>query len=129
VSRKLGNVDGSIAYYQDGLALAADLPGRRNPMVVACMVEGVGMLTIGRGEARDAVWLLSAGDALRASISVPRPPQEQADFERTVDRVRPALDPDTFDTMWSEARATSADHAVGRALKIIMSGELAGSSI
>jgi tetratricopeptide (TPR) repeat protein len=123
VNRGMGKYELSARYYRDGLLLAVEQPGNRDERVVAYMVEGVARLALVAGEAHRAAWLLAAGDGLRRSIGIPRPPIDTADFDQAIAELRAALDTESFDAAWAEGLGSKADAAISIALQVVSAGD------
>ncbi len=68
------------------------------------------------GDATHAVWLLSAGEAIRARSNYLLDPLPRAEYEQAVSQAHDQLTAVDFETCWSEAHVVSEEAALLRAI-------------
>jgi predicted ATPase/DNA-binding XRE family transcriptional regulator len=73
--------------------------------------------TYARAQPRLAARLLSAADAWREEVGLPRPPAEVGRFDREVSAVRDALGEEAFVAVWAAGRLLSPMQAIAQALE------------
>jgi hypothetical protein len=84
------------------------------------------------GDLEGAARLLGAGAALREDVGAEVVPFYRADYDRTVARLRSALDPVRLDAAWAQGRAATRAEAIAFALarrRRRGPGHAAGSSL
>ncbi|MDQ3915963.1 MAG: tetratricopeptide repeat protein [Actinomycetota bacterium] len=82
------------------------------------LLELMGTVQNGFGNAADAAALFSAGQALRDLLGAPLPEAELEVYRSRLGDVKAALDPAAFDAAWERGRALSGAEAVSYALEL-----------
>ena len=85
VAATQGNHFQAYALYEESLTIAREL---RHPGLIATCLEGLAPVIVAQGKAAWAAQLWGAAEALRESISIPRPPIEQAAYNHSVANAR-----------------------------------------
>ncbi|HEV2755450.1 MAG TPA: tetratricopeptide repeat protein [Actinomycetota bacterium] len=80
------------------------------------LLELMGTVQSGFGNAAEAATLFGAGQALRDLLGAPLPEAELETYRARLSGVKAALDPDEFDAAWERGRALSGAAAVEYAL-------------
>ena len=114
VARLQGDLGGAVSMYKQTLALWWDLgekPELPQPLEYMAAALETG------GQHGRAVCLWGAAQALRALISVARPPYEAEDYDRHVGAARAALGAARFTEAWAQGQAMGIDRAVRYALE------------
>ncbi len=86
------------------------------PIGVVFNVEGLASLAVQQGRPARAARLLAWADAMRETISDPRPPVEQADVDRDLAVIHAQLDETTFKAEQAAGRAMTLEEAIEYAL-------------
>jgi predicted ATPase/transcriptional regulator with XRE-family HTH domain len=81
-------------------------------------LEGIAALGEHRRAGNSAVEIAGAAEALRERITMRPFPADHSVLERSLDRLRASIDPDTWTTRWEAGRAMTPDEAVEVALTI-----------
>ncbi|MBW3588796.1 MAG: tetratricopeptide repeat protein [Actinobacteria bacterium] len=77
---------------------------------------GCGLVAAAEGDRLRAARLLGAAEAQRISLNQKIPPVYVSTYQREVDALRSALDPEQFEKAWADGRAMAADRATEYAL-------------
>src|SRR5579884_2779546 len=104
-----GNDSQAYALYEEGLAIAREL---RHPGLIASGLEGLAQVSVAQGKVAWAARLWGAAEALRESVSIPRPPIEQNAYERSVANARHHMGEKAFATAWLQGRGMSPEQAL-----------------
>jgi tetratricopeptide (TPR) repeat protein len=124
VSMGLYNL-GWMALLQDDLGRAADLYRESlslswdiglNPIVQSAL-EGFACLTGAKGEAKPAVRLWGAAQALHEAKSIPRDTDFLAEADARISAVRSGMGEEAWEEAWRKGRAMTLDEAVSYALE------------
>jgi non-specific serine/threonine protein kinase len=114
VAQYYGDLERARAWFSQALSASQELEDKSS--VAACLVGLAGIIGI-LNEARRAVQLFGAAEALREVIGADIPPGDQPEYERNLVLVRRQLDPATLEACWNEGRALSLEQAVALALE------------
>jgi tetratricopeptide (TPR) repeat protein len=87
------------------LALFRELGGAKLGMVLG--MQGLAVVACAQEQPERAAQLFGAAQALREAIGVPRPPADQARYDRTVAAARARLGEDAFAAEWAKGRGFS----------------------
>lgn len=113
VAREDGDPEHAIALHRESLRARQELDDKPG---IAGSLEGFGSVLADVGRFDTGVRLLAAAEALRESIGSPIPPVAMKEHERVVDKLRAAVDPESFRTFWNQGRKMSEDEAAGLVL-------------
>jgi len=94
------------------MALLYQLKLRYHAAISLAMLAGP---TVEQGEARRAARLLGAAEAVFERMSVSLQPADQVEVDRTITRVRSALDSEELERFWAEGRVLSFEEAIAYA--------------
>jgi predicted ATPase/class 3 adenylate cyclase len=84
---------------------------------VQLALRGFGALAAAQGQARRAVRLFGAAEALRDRIGIVLPPVERPEYEEYLAAARDGMNGHDFTAAWEEARGMSVDQAIEFALE------------
>ncbi len=104
-----GNESQAYALCEESLVIAREL---RHPGLIASCMEGLAQVSVAQGKAARAARLWGAAETLRESASIPRPPIEQATYERSVAHARSQMDEKAFATAWLQGRGMTPGQAL-----------------
>src|SRR5947209_3052711 len=104
-----GNDFQAYAVYEESLAIAREL---RHPSLIASCLEGLAQASVAQGKAVWAARLWGAAEALRESVSIPRPPIEQDAYERSVANARRHMGEKAFAAAWLQGRGMPPEQAL-----------------
>jgi predicted ATPase/DNA-binding CsgD family transcriptional regulator len=104
-----GDTSSTFALYRESLAIAREL---RHPGLIASCLEGLAQGMVGQGKVAWAARLWGAAQALRESVSIPRPPIEQAAYERSVSSARQQMSEGAFAAAWLQGRGMTPEQAL-----------------
>jgi len=104
-----GNNSQAYALYEESLAIAREL---RHPGLIASCLEGLAQVIVAQGKAVWAARLWGAAEALREAVSIPRPPIEQAAYERSVANARRKMGEKAFSAVWFQGRGMTPERAL-----------------
>jgi tetratricopeptide (TPR) repeat protein len=93
------------------------LAGLGDQIMAASAVESLAEIALSQGTPKKAVRLAGAVDAIYESTQGVHSYVTQEPWERTVAKLRAALEPAAFEREWARGRAMSLDEAVGEALQ------------
>ena len=102
-----GDYLAALAKLQESLKLSLELDHKWN---IAWCLEGLAAVAAAQKEPVQAVWCMSAAQALREAIGTPLPSFSQAIHEFTLTSVHAQLGKQTFDAAWAEGRTMTAEH-------------------
>jgi tetratricopeptide (TPR) repeat protein len=102
--------------WRECLTLFQELGATLRDEVTFQGVEGLAEIAAARGESRRATRLLTAAEALRAFVGVPRPPHVQAAYDGAIASAREALGPGAFTAAQAEGTALSLEQVIAEAL-------------
>jgi predicted ATPase len=102
--------------WTESLTLYRELGGTWRDAVAFEGVEGLAEIAATQAQARRAVQLFAAAEALRATVGIPRPPYMQPAFEDALAAARTALGPREFAAAQVEGAALSLEQVVAVAL-------------
>ncbi|HLJ32412.1 MAG TPA: tetratricopeptide repeat protein, partial [Ktedonobacteraceae bacterium] len=103
-----GNNSQAYTLYEESLTIAREL---RHPGLIASCLEGLAPVLVAQGKAAWAARLWGAAEALRESSSIPRPPVEQAAYERSVASARLQGSEKAFVAAWLQGRGMTPEQA------------------
>ncbi len=107
--RRQGRDDEALALYRQTLHVWQQM-GHRS--AVAHQLECLATLALRRGEAARAARLLGSAEVLREAAGTQRQPEEQGEYETTLEELRGRLDESALNAAWAEGRTRSVDRAV-----------------
>jgi predicted ATPase/class 3 adenylate cyclase/DNA-binding CsgD family transcriptional regulator len=113
------------AYLKESLALMQEIKNRRG---IASVLEGFATLTVAQQQVRLAARLLGAAEGLREAIGAPVPPDERADYEKTVAATRTRLGEKAFATAWAEGRTMTVEQALALPGTVAVPEEITGAA-
>ena len=117
VVARLGDRRHAAELFRQSLVISREL--RHMHGAALCLLGIAGVVEGDRAAAIDAARLLSAAEALRATIGVQWQPVDRAEFERSRTAVLARLDDETFGSAWNDGKALSLDAAAEIALKLL----------
>lgn len=91
-----------------------------NLLLIAYGLEAIGSLAILTGNPESGIRMLSAADALRATLDTPLLPTLREDFEHDLVSARAATTEAAFDSAWRRGRTLSWEQALQTALDLII---------
>jgi predicted ATPase/DNA-binding SARP family transcriptional activator len=106
-------LDQARQLYREALTLAWAVGDRRR---IAFCLEGLSAVTT-RVDPVNAVYWLSAAQALRAAIHSPLPPSDEELYVQTLAQLRANLQPLEFEAAWQRGQAAALSDAAGSALQ------------
>jgi non-specific serine/threonine protein kinase len=115
VVARLGDRRQAAEFFAESLAISHGL--RHMHGVALCLSGIAGVIEGDRAASIDAVRVLAAAEALRASIGVQWQPVDRAEFERSRVGLRGRIDDESFGAAWAEGNALSPEAAVEIAMK------------
>jgi non-specific serine/threonine protein kinase len=117
VVARIGDRRQAAELFAESLAISHEL--RHVHGAALCLLGIAGVIDGDRAASIEAAGILSAADALRASIGVQWQPVDRAEFERSRVAVLARLDGETFDDAWKAGKALSLDDAAGSAMRLL----------
>lgn len=108
VAREEGDHERAISLHRESLRARQELDDKPG---IAGSLEGFGSVLADVGRFETGVRLLAAAETLRESIGSPLPPVAMKEHERVVQKLRAALDPESFSSFWNQGREMSEDEA------------------
>ncbi|MBW3587958.1 MAG: tetratricopeptide repeat protein [Actinobacteria bacterium] len=108
VAREDGDHERAISLHRESLRVRQELDDKPG---IAGSLEGFGSVLADVGRFQTGVRLLAAAETLRESIGSPLPPVAIKEHERIVHKLRTALDPDSFRSLWNQGREMSEEEA------------------
>jgi predicted ATPase/DNA-binding SARP family transcriptional activator len=108
-ARAQGDQAGARRYYQEALALRRELGDQAG---MAASLEGLAAVAGATSHPQQAARLLGTATALRTTLSAPRLPLDQRDYERLAAGIRELLGEVAFATAWTEGQAMSLEQIV-----------------
>jgi hypothetical protein len=115
VLRREGLLDDAEAMYRE------TIPGWQhggNRGAIANQLECFGYLALARRVPERAATLLGAAEVLREGAAAPVPPQERAEYDAQVERLRGLLNEGAMATAWAGGRSLTSDEAVAFAVSV-----------
>jgi predicted ATPase len=109
VARDHGDCERARALYEESLEIFRQLGDQQG---IAYSLEGVAAVAGAQGQPERAARLFGAAEALREVLAAPLPPNERADYDRSVAGVRAALDEAMFAAGWAAGRALTLEQAI-----------------
>jgi non-specific serine/threonine protein kinase len=98
---------------QQSLSLTREFGDRR---YISYLLGQLGVVALGQDKPERAMQLLTAAEVLANSVGIVFDPDEQADHESAVARIRAQLDSDKFEALQAEGRALTLEQAITFAL-------------
>jgi tetratricopeptide (TPR) repeat protein len=113
VTLRLGDCEQARANFQESLSLFQDMGNKRG---MAECVAGLASLAVVQDQPQQAARLLAAAEAQLRAAGASWWPADQVEYERNLALIRTVLDPETFDTAWTQGQAMSLAEAIAEAL-------------
>ncbi|HEX7102767.1 MAG TPA: tetratricopeptide repeat protein [Nitrolancea sp.] len=126
VVARLGDRRQAAELFAESLGISREL--RHMHGTALCLLGIAGVIDGDRAATIDAARILSAAEALRATIGVQWQPVDRAEFDRSREAVLARLDDQTFGAAWEEGKTLSPDDAATIAMKLLKGMILAGAT-
>ena len=126
VVARLGDRRQAAELFSESLAISRDL--RHTHGVALCLSGIAGAIDGDRSRLIDAVRILSAAEALRASIGVQWEPVDRSEFERSRVALQERLGGEAFADAWEAGKPLSLDGAAEVAMQLLTATFAAGES-
>jgi len=114
LARDQGEYDTARTRLRESLAILKNIGDRRG---IAFVLEGFACLAAAENQARRAISLAAAAEALRRIIGAPTPPTWRADIDRSVEIARRTLESDAVENATVRGHAMTVDAAMTFALE------------
>jgi non-specific serine/threonine protein kinase len=110
---QLGESEKAGGLFRQSLKLKVALADKEG---IAWNLEGLASVAGDQGDPERAARLFGAAEALRRSIGIPLAPADLPLHERSLNRARSQLDPQTWHARWSEGETMDAEQSLAFAL-------------
>ena len=109
IAQHEGDLETAQARFNESLESFLELGNKRG---IAECLAGLAGLAAERGEYKWAVPLLAASEALLTSFGAAWWPADRVEFERSLEILHSALEPEKFEVLWDQGKTLSLEEAV-----------------
>ncbi|MCK4977064.1 MAG: hypothetical protein KAS36_09035, partial [Anaerolineales bacterium] len=109
IAQHEGDLETAENRFNESLESFLELGNKRG---IAECLAGLAGLAAERGEFKWAVPLLAASEALLTSFGAAWWPADRVEFERSLEILHSALEPEKFEALWDQGKTLSLEEAV-----------------